>query len=565
MLLSPLTRLGPVLPAGALLIICCCSSTQRSSTDAELDDDPPSPEAEVDDDERPWTERVVYLTLADRFFNGDPTNDELGAPGCFDPDHPRRFHGGDLAGVIERAGYLEELGVGALWLTPLYRQVGRVGDSCGYHGYWPDLEVPDDGAMEPRLGTEAELEQLIGRLDAHDMELVIDLIVNHAGYGATIEQQRPEWFHPAEGCAERGPPEVFCPVSGLPDFAQERPEVRDYLIAASRGWLERFEVGGVRMDTAKHVPLSFLADHWIPAARRARPGLFLVAEVFAGGSPEVYRPFFEAGFDGAFDFALYGALLESFARDRSVDAVATAISATIETLGEPRARQMVTFLDNHDLPRFATETLAGGAATAPQRYRLALVALLTLPGVPQLYFGDELGLLGRDPDHRRDMPSWAWDAEDRVGDHDGCLDGAGETFALTARLAELRRREPALARGRYLELWRQNSGPNLLAFYRWSGTSRVVVAINAGATPLEGHLVPLLSHPGLPRAEREALSAEAADFSDQLVEGGEPVSLHDGALPVTLPPRTAAVLVMTDEPGGRPSSSGHRGADASRR
>src|SRR5262249_22122272 len=144
--------------------------------------------------------------------------------------------------------YLRELGVFALWITPVYRQVPGL---CSHHGYWADFTDPDDGALEPAFGTARELEGLADDLHAQGMRLVLDMIVNHSGRGARITRQHPDWFHDPATCKTLGPdPLVTCPVGGhpLPDFAQEKPEVAAYLTAESTGWLTRFALDGVRMD-----------------------------------------------------------------------------------------------------------------------------------------------------------------------------------------------------------------------------------------------------------------------------------------------------------------------------
>lgn len=490
-----------------------------------------------------WRRQVVYLVLTDRFFNGSPENDELGVASCFDPAAPGLFHGGDLAGLRQRLGYLTELGVSTLWLTPLYRQVPRLGDTCGYHGYWPDFSSPDDAGIEPRLGDEEELAELATALEGAGLWLIFDLIVNHAGYGAEIVTSHPDWFHVEEECAELGEADIYCPVSGLPDFAQEREEVRDYLTTSSRRWIERTPISGIRMDTAKHVEVSFFEQHWIPAVRRARPGLFLIAEVFSGDSSSQYVPFLDAGFDSAFNFVLRAALLESFARQGSVNHVADAVADTIDTLGLERALLMVNFLDNHDVPRFMEEAEAVSEAVRAASYRLALVALMTLPGIPQLYAGDELGLMGRYPDNRRSMPDWAWGARERAVDHDGALPGSGELFELTARLTRLRRARSALADGRYVELHRQErpEAPNLLVYLRISERDAVVVAINNDEQPSGPIHLSFDVVEALTNGEREIFGSGAALVNLLSANETDSLELEEGGLTIALPRRSAAL------------------------
>lgn len=429
----------------------------------------------------------IYLLMVDRFADGAPNAAD---DPCTDPAHPRRFHGGDLVGLRERLGYFEELGVDALWVTPLTRQVGLRGEECGYHGYWAALEVPDDRAIEPRLGTDADLDALIEALHARDMRLILDMVVNHAGYDAPITRSHPEWFHPVEGCEALGDPEETCPLARLPDFDQSVPGAADYLVAHSLGWLERFDVDGVRVDTVKHVPSSFFADRWLPAVRAARPGLYVVGEVFDESPHATHQGYLDAGFDGLFDFRLRRALVDGLAANGRLDDAAREVEDAYRALGRERANLRSLFVENHDVPRFASEIRAPDAATALARLHLALAVILTTPGIPQLYAGTELGMAGVWPENRRDLPAWAFAPSER-GPREGYLGDPVATFALVRDLLALRRTQVALRDGDYAELWRPGgSGVPLYAFARASGDSRVIVTLATGpvdaSIPLRG-------------------------------------------------------------------------------
>ncbi|MEO0491554.1 MAG: alpha-amylase family glycosyl hydrolase, partial [Cyanobacteria bacterium J06659_2] len=192
-----------------------------------------------------WQQQVIYLVFPDRFENGDPSNDQLGIAECFDPDSPTRFHGGDWAGIVQRINYLQELGVTAVWATPVYRQIGVINDSCGYHGYWADFTLPDDGAVEPKLGTEADLTGMIQALHNHEMKFILDQVVNHTGYDAQLTRQRPGWFNPMRpACELLGDPDIFCDLAGLPDFDFRNADAVDYATRQSLSWLERFDLDG---------------------------------------------------------------------------------------------------------------------------------------------------------------------------------------------------------------------------------------------------------------------------------------------------------------------------------
>ncbi len=502
------------------LLSACGDEPRRSPADASPAHD--------------WRGDVLYFAMVDRFVNGSSANDDLGVPGCFDPADPDRHHGGDLAGVEAALPYLQELGVTTLWLTPLFRQV-EVGGACGYHGYWPDFHLPDDGALEPKLGGEADLDSLREAMADGGPRLVIDLVVNHAGYGASIVTRAPEWFHDADDCAAAGDPEVGCALFGLPDFAQEDPDVAAYLTAMSTSWLERTGAAGVRMDTAKHVPLTYFREEWIPAVRSARPNALLVAEVFTGGSAHDLLRYLEAGFDSAFDFGLRGALVSALAHDGSFDQVAGAMQDVVTELGIERAQLLTSFLGNHDLSRFVSELPAElPAAERAARYHVALGALFTLPGIPQLSWGDELGMEGPAGDSRRDFPGWALEPEGVPEAAEGFLAPAA-TLAWTRELIALRRAHPALSHGDYLELWRPNGGADVLFFYRRTAGEQVIVALSNEGGPTSA-LVPLRTHPEM-SLEAKAGLADGTVFRG--VRGEAELVVTEGDVVIELPGRGA--------------------------
>jgi glycosidase len=494
-----------------------------------------------------WRQQVIYLVMPDRFFNGDARNDNLGAAGCFDPKAPNKFHGGDWAGLKQKLGYLKELGVSALWITPAYKQIGVLENgACGYHGYWADFKLPDDGALEPKLGTKADLENLISSAQAGGIKFILDMVVNHPGYGARIVQQKPTWFHRSPGCLNQGSATIFCPLAGLPDFAQEQPQVATYLTGQSRGWAGRYRLDGIRMDTAKHVPLEYWQQSWIPGIRKARGKLFVVAEAFWDNSAEDLKPYFEVGFDSAFNFPLRKALVTTFAKGESVDKVASRVKEDLGILGLDRHLMLSNLLDNHDVPRFINEPGFGVPEDEiRRRYHLALAAMFTLPGIPQLYYGNELALYGGgDPDNRRDMPAWAWNASGRGGRYGGqALPNPQSTFAYVQKLIALRKQNPALYQGSYAELWRQNGGQNadVWAYFRGSGQNRVLVVINNGT--LESGLIkiPIQINTDISEADRAALS-DGSELQDLLGAGApERVRIEEGSISIDLPGKSVGI------------------------
>jgi len=493
-----------------------------------------------------WRQQVIYLVMPDRFFNGNKANDKAGYADCYDPKSPTKFHGGDWAGLRQKIPYLKELGVSAVWVTPAYKQIPRLDNSCGYHGYWADLKLPDDGAIEPKLGTTNDLAGLIKDFEGNNIQFILDMVVNHAGYGATITRQKSDWFHKSPGCLNLGNAEVYCPLAGLPDFKQELPEVAQYLNQQSQGWVRRFAIDGIRMDTAKHVPLDYWKNSWIPAINSVRPNLFKVAEVFKEGSAEELKPYLDAGFDSVFNFPLRQAFVQAFAKGGSLDVVAQRVQEDLQTLGLQRHLMLVNLLDNHDVPRFTNEAGLGVSEDEiRRRYHLALAALFTLPGIPQIYYGDELAMYGSgDPDNRRDMPGWAWSATGRNGVYVGqALPNPGRTFRYVQKLIQIRKQNPALYQGYYAELWRHNSdpNPNVYAFFRGDGDNRMVVVMNNGTLPSGEVNIPIQANTNLSQEDRAAMS-DGTELADLLGVGAPgQLRVENGAIRVNMPGKSVGI------------------------
>ena len=484
-----------------------------------------------------WRSQVIYLAMPDRFRNGDTTNDNAGQANCFNPNDPRQYHGGDLAGLDQSIGYLNGLGATALWVTPLYRQIEQLNGQCGYHGYWADFVDPDDGAIEAKLGTPAQLQTLVSDLHATNMRFILDMVVNHSGNTAQLPRQHPDWFHDPKTCASLGDPTVFCPLDSHPDFAQENPVVASYLSTTAARWVSTYKVDGIRMDTAKYVPPSYFQSSFFPAVRSANPTLFSVAEIFDTGPVSPFVPYLDAGFDSAFHFELRAALVSGIAHGGTVDDVASAVSDGVSRLGIDRALDLVLMIDNHDVRRFANEPGYGVAEDEIRRREmLALDLIFTLPGIPQLYYGDEIGLYGgNDPDNRRDMPAWATDAAQRAQPHPGvAVLGSDKIFDRVSALAHLRTTTPALIDGAYRELWRENGAqnPNVFAFARGAGSTARIVVISNGMAPSGTMHIPIPA----------AVLADGAALVDDLGDGAPPTTtITNGQLVVSLPAKSAAI------------------------
>ncbi len=530
-------RLIVGLAVGVLAVACSSLKTETTPD--------PSPVARLEAlptaDQAIWRKQVIYLSMPDRFFNGSASNDNLGAANCYDPANTQKFHGGDWAGLRQKIAYLKDLGATALWVTPANKQVGNVNNSfgfCGYHGYWASLANPDDGALEPKMGTAADLNGLITDLHNNNMKFILDVVVNHAGYNAPITSSNPTWFQTGP-C----PDDITCPLAGLPDFKHQDTNAATYLTNMSKGWAQRHALDGIRMDTVKHVLPSYFQNSWVPGIRSVKNNMFLVGELLDAGSLSRYTTYLNTGFDSMFNFYLRSALVDTFAKAGSVDGLAARVQDTITTFGLNQALLMTNLLDNHDVPRFTNEPGFGVAeADIRARHNLGLSALFTLPGIPQIYYGNEIGMYGgTDPDNRKDMPTWAFDNATRASASTGTLTMSNPnlTYNHLKKLGQIRAGTPALYDGYYAEMWRQNgSGANVYAFYRGSGSSRVIVAFNNGTAASGNIALDIQANTGINAADRTALT-NGTVFTDAIAGGTATVAA--GKLTINIPAQTAVI------------------------
>ena len=498
-----------------------------------------------DDD---WQDRIIYFALLDRFENGDPANDKAhGDPECNNAGDAHAYQGGDLAGLKQRIESIAELGANAIWITPLYKGVPqKVGANCGFPGYWAAFSDPYEFALDPRFGAPEEFDEVLASAHARDMAVILDMVVNHAGYDAPLVKQRPDWFHDPRTSLKLGSPDIFAPLAGLPDFNHRNPEAAEYLLDLHTQWVERFEFDGIRMDTVKHVEPWYFR-YWINGIKASRPNLFIFGELL-DESYDGYGQYLDAGFAGLFNFPLRRSLIDTFAKGGSVDLVASRAQEMISLFGQRQSRLMVTLLDNHDVPRFMEEFPAEmDPETVHARYKLALTALLTLPGIPQLTYGNEVGMYGgADPDNRRMMPDWAFEPKFDEPDHSGFVHKPGAVWAHLQRLIELRRQLPSLARGDYEEIWRQSDpeSPNVWAFVRKTDkpdTGAVLVVLNNGDKSSGPLRLPLRGH----FTDGQLLHSIPLEFDNEtgrLEESTKVYELRDGVIEVALKERSALIL-----------------------
>lgn len=499
---------------------------------------------------------VIYLLMPDRFCDGDPSNDDPPVSrGLYSRSNARGYHGGDFQGVIDHLPYLKDLGITAIWMTPVYDNANRPHDYwyakgvTSYHGYG----ATDFYRTDEHFGSLEKFRELVDRAHALGLKVIQDQVLNHTGpdHAWVNDPPTPSWINGTledhldnpfdipsltdrQGNASRANATLrgwFANV--LPDINQDDQEAARYEIQNSLWWIGVTGIDGIRLDTFPYVPRSFWA-RWNQAIQREYPRLAAVGEVF-DRRPEV-TAFFQGGreqFDhidthlySVFDFASYFAMRDVFLRGQPM----TELAAVIEQDRRyPDPSALITFLGNHDVPRFMHEVGAG-----PQKLRLALVCLLTMRGIPQIYYGDEIGMTGgEDPDNRRDFPGgFPGDTRDAFS-AGGRTREEGGTFVFVRRLLRLRSAHAALRRGRMEIL---SCTRDSLAFLREYGGERAIVALNNSDRSIR------LTVAVPPRAslsdERSGASVWYAPMA-----GGWPVKLSKGTMTLFLKPRDSLILL----------------------
>lgn len=460
------------------------------------------------------------------------------------------YHGGDLQGVINHLPYLKELGVTAIWMTPIYDNSDQLATFnnegfTSYHGYG----AVDLYGVEEHFGSMETLRALVGAAHKMDIKVIQDEVENHTGpdHPWVQDPPTPTWFN---GTAANHINETWqtwtlmdphatpllqkLTLEGwfaniLPDLNQNDEECARYLIQDTLWWIGTAGFDGIRQDTLPYVPRQFW-QKWMTAIKRQYPRFTVVGEMWDGDSALV--SFFQGGvarFDGidtkvdsVFDFPLCFAIRKDFAEGKSVRDLAQTLA---HDYLYPNPENLVTFIGNHDLQRFMNESEATVAGL-----KLADAFLMTTRGIPEIYYGDEIGMPGgNDPDNRRDFPG-GWS-----GDEHNAFEAAGRTaeqqavFDHLRRLTHLRAELEPLRRGKMTNL---ELSDQTYVYARVTKTQSVIVAINNGPQP-------------------EAVEFSVADlhFPDgtalhDRLEAGPEMTVHNGSVKISLPAREAGIYVV---------------------
>lgn len=491
-----------------------------------------------------WRDAVAYFVLTDRFRNGNPVND---AP-AGGVETPANWQGGDWAGLLAaiEEDYFESLGVSVLWISPHVDNPdgGWSGADArlyaGYHGYWP--KTPR--ATEEHFGTVADLRAVVDAAHARGMRVLLDVVVNHVHEESPYWVDHPgaPWFHDEYVCGFEQP--INCWFADyLPDLDFQESAVRNAQVADAAWWVEETGADGFRVDALKHFEHVVGRTLRVEVAGAEEVGgsrFYMVGETFVGqgGQAELLEyisPTREL--DGQFDFPLYWEIVRTVGRGEGTLYDLETVLRTTQGYYPPSA-VMGTFLGNHDVARFISHAngdiadLYGNGSkeqgwntppeqpsgTVPyEKLKASFTLLFGLPGMPTIYYGDEIGLAGAgDPDNRRAM-TWSAvpAAQESVRTH-------------LATLAAVRRAHPGLARGTLAQVWIEND--LLVLERRWTGeegVERAYLAVNRGATARS--VTPQVGAP------------DGASFVDAV--GGATASVTDGSLVVDVPAYGSALYV----------------------
>jgi len=375
--------------------------------------------------------QVIYFLMVDRFSNGNPGNDNA----IDEPDlHAKlNYHGGDILGVSQKIkeGYFSKLGVNTIWISPVVQNpthsCSKHGKkSSGYHGYWPT----ESKKVDTRFGTTQVFKEMVDYAHDHKINVILDFVANHVHEDNEIIKQHPDWatpLHLPDGSLNIGRWEDQRFTTWFDDFLPTldyfNPKVVEAMTDIALYWVSEFDLDGFRHDATKHIPEVFwryLTKKLKTSMAEKGKRLYQIGETFGGR--DLLKTYVNSGIhDGQFSFNLYYESRAAFAMpDFSFDKLAIALEQDLKTFGEHNL--MGNISGNHDLPRFisyAGEDLGftqNAEHEAWIRYitvknpigykRLqALMAFnCTIPGIPVIYYGDEIGMAGGgDPDNRRPM------------------------------------------------------------------------------------------------------------------------------------------------------------------
>ena len=450
---------------------------------------------------------VLYLITPDRFANGDPSNDTLEGARV-DRSRSGGRHGGDIRGVTDHLDYISDLGVTAIWLNPVQKNSAN-----SYHGY----AISDFYAVDPRFGTMDDYVEMIDKAHEMGLKVVMDMIFNHCGSAHWWMEDLPtsDWLNvnnefvqtnhqkwtavdPHAAPSERSGFTDGWFNRGMPDLNQRNPLLATYLIQSSIWWIEYARIDGIRQDTHPYMDLQFGAD-WCNAVLAEYPDFNIVGETWypvGSGFPAWWQrgsklnPV-DTGLKTVMDFNLAFIVPDAFneANDPSDGASKGLFNIYVSLANDflyEDTENILIFLDNHDLSRFARKDDSG-----LDKYRQGVAFILTTRGIPQIYYGTELLFTGTknegDGIIRKDMPG-GWQGDERsVFTSEGRTDMENEAWNYMSTILNWRKTSEAVKHGDLIQYAPLREYGDCYVYARIKGDETVLVVLNGSdkATELE--------------------------------------------------------------------------------
>lgn len=445
---------------------------------------------------------MIYLLMPDRFANGDPSNDSTNSTTeKAARDKPNGRHGGDIAGIIAHLDYIKETGATAIWPTPLNEDNDARGS---YHGYGQS----DVYKIDPRFGTNEDYVRLSSELHKRDMKLIMDYVTNHWGAEHWMVKDLPsyDWIHQFPGYAQTNyrMTTQFDPnasaidarmcmdgwfVKSMPDLNQSNPLMLQYLTQNAIWWIEYADLDGFRVDTYSYNDKIGIAK-WTKAITDEYPNFNIVGEVWMQDQAQMAYwqkdskiaaiQNYNSNLPSVMDFTLHNAIEKVFNEDKAEwnkGMVHVYENFTNDFL-YPDISNILVFAENHDTQRINQRY------PDFKKYQLAMTLIATVRGVPQVYYGSEIGMKGDknkgDADIRYDFPG-GW-----VGDANNAFTAAGRTpeqqqyFDFTSKLFNWRKTNEAVHFGKMTHYIPKN---NVYVYFRQNESKTVMVVINNNDSP----------------------------------------------------------------------------------
>ncbi|HEX5669647.1 MAG TPA: alpha-amylase family glycosyl hydrolase [Chitinophagaceae bacterium] len=440
---------------------------------------------------------LVYLIMPDRFSNGDPSNDVVKSTreNLHDRKNPFARHGGDIKGVENKLDYLKDLGVTSVWLTPVLENdmplMNEWGNQvAGYHGYW----FTDHYNVDPRLGGNAAYKQMIEAAHNKGMKVIQDAVYNHVGshHWFILDQPMKDWLNnwPAYQGSNHKEEIFYDPyaskldsaimvggwfVPHLPDLNLKNPWLAKFLIQHAIWTTEEFGIDGWRVDTYKYCDEKFM-NNINAALEREFPAITIFGEAWCNtplGSAYFVRNNLDVPFkhnlQGVTDFPI------AFGMKDAAMSNSTALYGLLaqDALYKDPLKNCI-FLENHDMDRILS--VLGDDLN---RLKIANGLLMTLRGIPQVYYGTEVLMKNfkrpSDAEVRRDFPGgWTDDAENKFNAA-GRTAAENDFFNYFRTIAQFRLRSEALQKGKTLQYQPQE---NVYVYFRYTGKQRVMCVVN---------------------------------------------------------------------------------------